>query len=432
MEREWSKLAAVPGGAAEGELIGEQVWSAMEVLREKGLSKKGIARALGLDVKTVRKWWRRPWRQQQRPARGHRLDRWRAFLQGRAAEVGFNAAVLHRELAEQGAVVSYRAVAHYISGWRGQWRAEPATVRFETSPGEQAQVDWGSTWVFFGEERVRIHIFTMVLGYSRRLFAKAYRSEGLDSLLDGHASAFGHFGGRTETILYDNPRTIVLSKDEAADTVVWNATFKDRMDFYGVRVRLCRYYRAQTKGKVESGVKYVKSNGLAGRRFRDLEELNSWLVTWCVEIADQRTHGTTHEKPAERFSRDEKLIAVDSRTPSPRERIESRRVPRDAYVAVDANRYPVPLEWAGSQVEVRIQAEEIWIGCSGSNALRHRRLSGKHQVARWDGPPRSCPAKAPAPPLGPPRFDPVYAETVGTVEVRPLWAYENLVEAVQP
>ena len=97
-------------------------------------------------------------------------------------------------------------------------------------------------------------------------------------MLDGHEQAFAHFGGRTETILYDNPRTIVMSKDEETGEVEWNATFKDRMDFYGVKIRLCRYYRAQTKGKVESGVKYVKRNALAGRRFRDLEELNACLV----------------------------------------------------------------------------------------------------------------------------------------------------------
>jgi transposase len=429
MEREWSKLAAVPGGAAEGELIGEQLWSAMEVLREKGLSKKGIARALGLDIKTVRKWWRWPWRQQQRPARGHRLDRWRAFLQGRAEEVGFNAAVLHRELAEQGAVVSYRAVAHYISGWRAQWRGEPATVRFETGPGGWIGARRGSfsaksgcgftssrwfwdTAIVCSPRRIGTRVWTRCLtAIARRLVISAV----------GPRRSCTTTRGRSSSRRTKRPAR-------------WCGTRRSRTEwtFYGVRVRLCRYYRAQTKGKVESGVKYVKSNGLAGRRFRDLEELNSWLVTWCVRIADQRIHGTTHEKPAERFSRDEKLIAVDSRTPSPRERIESRRVPRDGYVAVDANRYPVPLEWAGSQVEIRVQAEEIWIGRSGSNAVRHRRLSGKHQVARWDGSPRSCPVKAAAPPLGPPRFDPVYAETVGTVEVRPLLAYENLVEAVQP
>ena len=162
------------------------------------------------------------------------------------------------------------ALLKYIAPWREPWRgAEPATVRFETGPGEQAQVDWGSTWVYLGEQRVRVHVFTMVLGYSRRMFARAYRRRVWMRCSTGHAAAFAHFGGRTETILYDNPRTIVMSKEESSGQVVWNAKFKDRMDFYGVTVRLCRYYRAQTKGKVESGVKYVKRNALAGRRFRD-------------------------------------------------------------------------------------------------------------------------------------------------------------------
>ena len=371
-------LAAAPGGAAEAQLIDERSWGAVRALWERGVSKKAIARELDLDIKTVRKWCRQAWSPQKRRSRGRVLDAWEPFLRRRAPEVGFNAMVLHRELAGQGYEGSYAALAKYVAPWREAWRGpELPTVRFETGPGEQAQVDWGTSWVYLGEERVRVHLFTMVLGYSRRLFTKAYRSEGLGPLLDGHAAAFAHFGGRTATILYDNPRTIVTDKDESTGRVVWNATFKDRMEFYGVETRLCRYYRAQTKGKVESGVKYVKRNALAGRRFRDFEELNAWLLDWCLTVADERLHGTTHEKPSQRFER-ETLIAVDLRAPSPRERVESRVVPRDSYVAVEANRYPVPLEWAGQTVEVRIQSEEVWITLSGAEPVRHARLAGKH------------------------------------------------------
>jgi transposase len=432
MEMRSEMLSATPGGATEEELISEKLGAAIEALRERGMGKKAMARELGLDIKTVRKWCRQSWRPQTRRPRGRRLAPWEAFLRARAPEVGFNAAVLHRELVELGVSCSHRAVAFYISPWRAEWRGgDLPTVRFETGPGEQAQVDWGTSWAYLGGEREQIHVFTMVLGYSRRLFARAYRSEGLGPLLDGHAAAFAHFGGRTETLLYDNPRTIVLSKDEAKGQVVWNATFKDRMDFYGVKIRLCRYYRAQTKGKVESGVKYIKRNALVGRCFHDLDELNGWLLSWCIEVADERVHGTTHEKPAERFARGEKLIEVSTRAPSPRERIESRIVPRDGYVAIEANRYPVPLSWAGSKVEVHVQSEEIWIGCPGSDAVRHRRLEGKHQVARWQGPPRSSPARPRLSLGGPPRFDPAYVAGVGEVDVRPLESYEGLVEEVR-
>ena len=420
-------LAAVPEGAVEEEVITQNLYGAVRTLAEQGRSKKAIARELELDVKTVRKWLRQTWVPAKRRARGRLLDRWREFLQARALEVGFNAVVLTRELGEQGYAGSYAAVVKYLAPWRKSWRGEDVpTVRFETGPGEQAQVDWGSTSLYLSEQRVRIHLFMMVLGYSRRVFAKAYTSEGLDALLDGHASAFTHFGGRTETILYDNPRTIVTSKDEMAGHVVWNATFKDRLDFYGVTPRLCRFYRAQTKGKIESGVKYVKRNALAGRRFRDLDDLNAYLLDWCVNVADQRVHGTTHEKPAERFVRGETLVPVDLRPPTPRERVVIRRVPTDCFVAFETNRYPVPFEWAGRDVEVQILASEIVVHSDASGPVHHDRIEGHHQVARWNRAPRRLVRSSSSPAPGPPRLDPVYPASVGEVEIRPLSCYEEV------
>ena len=431
-ESESAMLSVAPGGAPEGELIDQRLWGAIAALRELGLAKKAIARELGLDVKTVRKWWSRTWQPQERRPRGRLLDRWAAFLRARAPEVGFNSVVLCRELAELGQRCCASSVAKYIAPWRAALRMTEPTVRFETGPGEQGQVDWGSTWIYLGIERVRVHLFTLVLGFSRRVFAKAYRNEGLESLLDAHAAAFEHFGGRPESLLYDNPRTIVTAKDEATGQVSWNATFKDRMDFYGLKVRLCRYYRAQTKGKVESGIKYVKGNALAGRRFASLDELNAHLLRWCVEVADQRVHGTTHEKPAERFARAERLIPVDQRPPAPRERVEVRQLAPDGYVAIDANRYPVPLDWVGAVkvVEVRVLAEEIWIHRPGADPVHHGRLLGKHQVARWNGPARQVPRRPDEPAAGPPRFDPAYVERIGEVEIRPLGQYEGVLAEV--
>jgi transposase len=415
----------------EASVIEESQWGAIRALRQQGMAKKAIARQLGLDIKTVRKWLREPWRPQHRRKRGQALDRWRRFLKGRCPEVAFNARVLYRELQSLGYTGSYPSVVRYIRPWREAWRAEAAvTVRFETEPGEQAQVDWGSTRVWLGEERPRVHLFVMVLAFCRRIFARGYRNERLASLLEGHARAFAHFGGAPRTILYDNPRTIVKEKDESAGVVIWNPAFKDRMDFYGIRPRLCRYYRAQTKGKVESGIKYVKRNALAGRRFRDLEDLNAWLLRWCVEIADQRVHGTTGERPVNRFLRAEAgaLRSVDHRPPPLRERVTHRIVPRDGYVALDTNRYPVPLEWVGQQVEVHCLADELIVRLDGEDPIRHTRLGGKHQVARWRGQPRRVPAGPTPPADGPPRLDPAYLALTGEVEIRSLAAYEALCE----
>ncbi len=422
-------LTVAPEGAAEVSLIEKSVWEAVRGLREGGLSRKAIARELDLDIKTVRKWLLRPWAAPRRPGQERSLDVWESFLRGRAPEVGFNAAVLHRELLGQGYEGSYPTVVRYLRPWREEaLRDQRSTVRFETEAGEQAQVDWGSAWVWLGEQRVRVHLFVMVLGYSRRIFVRGYLGEGLESLLDGHARAFEHFGGRTAKILYDNPRTIVLSKDESSGWVEWNATFKDRMDFYGVEIQLCRYYRARTKGKVESGVKYVKRNGLAGRRFVDLEALNDGLLGWCLGVADQRVHGTTFERPAQRFARGEasRMVAVDARPPAPREQVKMQTVPSDALVPVESNRYPVPLGWAGRAVRIHLRAEEIIFGRDGEDLVRHARLWGKHQVARWNGPPRSAPPSGASKAEGPPQWDPAYVGTTGEVEVRSLSTYEAI------
>jgi transposase len=425
-------IPSIPNGIEEETVVKENLWCRIRALFEQGLSKSAIARELEIDLKTVRKWLCQTWEPQKRE-RKWALDAYESFLRARAPEVGYNAAVLFRELEPQGYKGSYTALVKYIRPWRMEARQQQmATPRFETEPGRQAQVDWGSTKVWVGSARLTVHLFVMVLGYSRRIFVRGYLNERMSSLLDGHEAAFTHFGGRTETILYDNPRTIVQEKDETSGEVVWNRVFKDRMDFYGVEIKLCRYYRAQTKGKVESGVKYVKRNALIGRRFRDLDHLNEWLEEWSLTIADERVHGTTHERPSERFRRAEAsaLIAVDLRPAPERERIEHRIVPRDTYVAVETNRYPTPVEWVGDQVEVRILADQVIITNGAQEPLNYPRLKGKFSTASWDGAPRSWAGQRIKSIVQPPGLDPAYPLTIGEVEMRPLAAYEALIQEV--
>jgi transposase len=424
-------ISSVPNGIEEETVVKENLWCRIRALFEQGLSKSAIARELEIDLKTVRKWLRQTWEPQKRE-RKCALDAYESFLRARAPEVGYNAAVLYRELEPRGYKGSYTALVKYIRPWRVEAREQTATPRFETEPGRQAQVDWGSTKIWFETDRLTVHLFVMVLGYSRRIFVKGYLNERMSSLLEGHEAAFRHFGGRTETILYDNPRTIVAEKDEASGQVVWNRTFKDRMDFYGVEIKLCRYYRAQTKGKVESGVKYVKGNALTGRRFRDLDHLNEWLEEWCLTVADERVHGTTHERPSERFRRAEAsaLIPVDLRPVPERERLEHRIVPRDTYVVVETNRYPAPVEWVGQQVEVRLLADRVLITNGNGEPLSYPRLQGKFLTASWSRAPRSWPRQKAGFVVGLPRLDPSYPLAVGEVELRPLAAYEALLEEV--
>jgi len=167
----------------------------------------------------------------------------------------------------------------------------------ETAPGVQAQVDWGHLGYLeddTGEQA--ISGFTFTLGYSRALMAEVALDQKLGTLLRLHEEAFRQLGGVAQEILYDNMKTLALGRDEH-DEVQWHPQFLDFARYWGFTPRLCRPYRAQTKGKVESGVKYVRRNflaGLQGRAPHSLGDLNAALRTWVAEVANQRVHGTTH------------------------------------------------------------------------------------------------------------------------------------------
>ena len=208
------------------------------------------------------------------------------------------------------------------------------------------------------------------------MFTYAYRNEKLASLLDGHERAFRHFGGVTLSCLYDNPRTLVRGGSEKR--VVWHPLFEDFARYYGFTPHACQPYRAPTKGKVESGVKYVKRNALAGRRFTSWEELNGWLERWSGEIADVRLHGTTHERPLDRFAR-EQLTPWGSRPPYRYERVRIRRVANDALVAVGAARYSVPAEYVGMVVSVQESAEYYEFCHQAKLIARHQKVA-RHSV----------------------------------------------------
>ena len=160
----------------------------------------------------------------------------------------------------------------------------------------------------------------------------------------------------------------------------WNTTFKAFADFWDFEPRLCRAYRAQTKGKVESGVKYFKRNFLAGRRFRDDLDLQEPLQEWTATVADVRVHGTTHERPVERFARER-----DALVPAPAGRafrLEApltRVVATDYLVSVDTNRYSVPFTLIGQPVEVRRRDGRLEMRHRGQVVATHPVLGDRHQ-----------------------------------------------------
>jgi hypothetical protein len=228
-----------------------------------------------------------------------------------------------------------------------------ATVRFETAPGMQWQADWSSAWVTLDDRPRRVQVFTMISAYSRRLYAELAEEQTLPTLLVCHEHAFDWFEGLPAEILYDNPKTIVLARDAAGTHIDWNPRFWDFARYYGLRVRLCRLYRARTKGKIEAAIKYVKHSFLLGQTFPSLAAANEALWTWLRTVADQRIHGTVHERPNARWPVDQ--AALRPRGSQPRYVLPvawRRRVSVDGLVTVETNRYSVPVQYIGHDVDI--------------------------------------------------------------------------------
>jgi transposase len=366
-------------------MLSQDQWGAIRSLFERGLGKKAIARELGISVPTVRRYLRQggrlPYRR-PKPALDALERDHGEYLRQRAPAVQWMAQVLFQEIRARGFAGCYELVKRWVRPLREeQARLAAATVRFETGPGRQAQADWGTTGLSIGGVRVRAHLFVLTLGFSRRLFARAYPHERLAALIDGHERGFAHFGGRTEEILYDNPRTIVLRRDMEGRHIEWNPIFRDFAERYGFHPRLCRPYRAQTKGKVESGVKYVKGNALRGREFTSWEQLNDWLLEWATTIADLRVHGTTHERPIDRFSQ-EALLALPAIEPYRLERHPSRIVATDCLVSLETNRYSVPWQLVGETVALSIVAHEVRVFHRGKLVAQHPLCTERHRIIR--------------------------------------------------
>jgi len=389
---------------------------------ERGEKLKAIARELGVDRKTIKRWRRVGGWYRQKRKRVCAMEAFGEFVTRRGPEVGWNGVVLYRELSMLGFSGSYRQVQRYIQPLRSQSRwAELATVRYETGPGEQAQIDFGQMTLWIGEKPERVHLFTFTLGYCRRIFCHAYHDERLNALIDGHERAFGHFGGSPLNCLYDNPRTLVIGRSEGK--VLWHPVFEDFARYWGFTPRACQPYRAKTKGKVESGVKYIKRNALAGRRFGSWEALNEWLLTWCVTVADQRIHGTTHQKPIERF-------VSENLTPANRpayryERVRVRRVLADSLVSIAAARYSVPVQYVGKTVTVHESAADYQIFYDSRLIARHEK-SARHRVVMDPEHYRGLIRRGKlSDPPSPPCWDPAYL-ALGEVSTRDLSVYERL------
>jgi transposase len=314
----------------------------VRILRDQGMSLRAIAREVGVSVNTVRKYLAsdEPPGYRPRPVRPGKLAAFEAYLRERVAAAHpawIPATVLYREVKERGFAGCERLVSRFVKTLKPA-KPEDPVVRFETEPGRQLQVDW----IEFRRERLAAFVAT--LGHSRASFVRYVTDERIETLVACHIAAFEFFGGVPREVLYDNAKTVVIERDAyGPGQHRFHATLWDLAKHYGFAPRLCRPYRARTKGKVERFNRYLRHSfhvplvsrlKQSGLRL-DCQTANFEVLRWLTEVANVRVHGEIGRVPAQVLI--EERAALQLLPPTPYRGELRRARPRRSEPAVPGN-----------------------------------------------------------------------------------------------
>jgi transposase len=316
----------------------------------------------------------------ERPRNPGKIDPYKEYIISRLNEHPLSASRIYREIQEMGFTGKYGIVKIFVRKVRPKVEVL-AVYRFETKPGVQAQTDWAECGRIEIDGKIRkLYCFTMTLGYSRMRFAEFTLQMDVFTLIQCHLHAFQYFGGYPQEILYDNMKQIVIDRKPVSSDSTWNSKFKDFFRHFGFIPRLCRPYRAQTKGKIENMVKFVKRDFFMGGKFSSFSDLNSQLQQWLFRV-NSISQGTTHEIPLERLKQ-EGLQQMDSVLPYNINREESRKISRDSFLSYLGNQYSVPYKFAGRTARLQIHDKTISVFVGAELICAHDIEPGHGKVSR--------------------------------------------------
>ena len=282
----------------------------IQILHEQGHSLRQIARQTGLCVNTVIKYLKHEGKPLYAPrkVKSHKLTAYQGYVQHRlqgAQPLTIPATVIWREIVGQGYKGGLTQLRAYIRTLKPN-KLQGAELRFETKPGEQMQVDW--------IEFQTLSAFVATLGYSRASYVKFVTNEKIETLIECHEEAFEYFGGVPLEVLYDNMKTVILQRDAyGPGRHRFHASLLDFAKHYHFRLRVCRPYRAQTKGKVERFNRYLRYsfyNPLVSQLKNvgltlDVDTANVEVLKWLRDVAQVRIHGTTKQRPIDCLSEEQ-------------------------------------------------------------------------------------------------------------------------------
>lgn len=350
----------------------EEFCKIKQLHEQDGLNSSQIAGELGLDDRTVTKWIEekeyRPRKSSHRPSK---LDPFKDDIVRMLETHSYTATQVFQRIEEDGFDGGYTIVKEYVRKVRPR-RAKPF-LKLSFAPGECAQVDWGSYGsVPVGETSRRLSFFVMVLCYSRLMYVEFTVSQKMEHFLGCHQNAFHRFGGVPGKIMVDNLKSAVLRRIVGHDPVI-NPKYLDFANHYGFTIAPCGVGKGNEKGRVESGVGYVKKNLLAGMDIPDFNIMNPAARNWMDAIANVRLHGETGKRPVDMFEEERSRLIPLPPHPHDIATIEQVRASKQFRVTLDTNRYSVPAEYAGASLTLKTYPDRLCIYHREKLIARHVR-----------------------------------------------------------
>lgn len=377
----------------------------IRALKEQGWSQRRVARELGVDRETVRRYWGKGG--ESKPAtlstpgaeggaaaapatsgtaevvsgtasvpsaaedtgRPSHCQRFAGLIEAKLA-LGLTAQRIHQDLQVEVAFAgSYQSVKRFVRRLKAV--APQRVWRIEVQPGEEAQVDFGLGAPVSEEpsgRRRRTWVFRIVLSYSRKAYAEAVFRQDTETFLRCLENAFRCFGGVPKTLNLDNLKAAVLRFDWADPEI--NPKLAEFARHYRTVILPCLPRTPEHKGKVENSVGYVKKNALKARSFASLVAQNQFLREWERSVADARIHGTTRRQVQALFEEERDHLQGLPPNLFPCFREARRTVHRDSYVEVEKAYYAVPQEYIGRTVWARWDGREVRLSTERGEQLR--------------------------------------------------------------
>jgi len=344
----------------------------------QGLTITQTARALGLHPQTVSKWVRiQQYRPRRSPPRKTLLDPYKTLIVRWLDTHPLSAQQVFQRLREAGFTGGHTVVGDYVRKIRP--RRAPAFLRLSFAAAECAQVDWGEYGsIAVGSTRRRLSFFLMVLCYSRLMYLEFTVSQTMEHFLACHENAWAAFGGVVSRVMVDNLKSAVLQR-LAGTAPVFNARYLDYARHAGFTISACNVAAGHEKGRVESGIGYVKKNFLNGLELADFSAINPAARVWLETVANVRIHGETHRRPLDLFEEERGRLRPLNPSPYDVARIFTVRASSQFRIRLDTNRYSVPAEYANTRVTVKAYPDRIVICRDEAVIARHRRSYDRRQ-----------------------------------------------------